>query len=98
MRGALGAISRNEEIVVLSMYDGIGTGRYCLNQMGFTNVKYYACEIDKYAIKVATSNFPDIVECGNAFDLNREEWEIGKTFESVAETKDKEVAKGEQKP
>lgn len=87
LRGVLDAIPRDEEIVVLSMYDGIGTGRYCLDKMGFTNVKYYAYEIDKFAIKVATSNFPDIVECGNAFDLNREEWEIGKPLESVVKTK-----------
>lgn len=45
---ALKDIPKDEEIVVLSMYDGIGTGRYCLDKMGFTNVKYYAYEIDKY--------------------------------------------------
>ena len=49
LNGALKDIPRDEEIVVLSMYDGIGTGRYCLDKMGFTNVKYYAYEIDKYA-------------------------------------------------
>ena len=31
----------NEEIVVLSMYDGIGTGRYCFDKMGYKNIKYY---------------------------------------------------------
>lgn len=80
LRGALQNISRDEEIVVLSMYDGIGTGRYCLDKMGFSNVKYYAYEIDKFAIKVAQSNFPDIIELGDAFDLRRPEWELGKRF------------------
>lgn len=67
---------RDEEIVVLSMYDGIGTGRYCLEQMGFTNVRYYAYEIDPYAIKVSSSNYPDIIQLGDAFDLRREDWTI----------------------
>lgn len=35
LNGALGSIPRDEKIVVLSMYDGIGTGRYCLDKMGF---------------------------------------------------------------
>lgn len=83
LRGALEAIPRNEEIVVLSMYDGIGTGRYCLDKMGFTNVKYYAYEIDKFAIKVAQSNYPDIIELGDAFTLRRPDWELGKKFEEV---------------
>lgn len=42
LAGVLKDVPRDEEIVVLSMYDGIGTGRYCLDKMGFTNVTYYA--------------------------------------------------------
>ena len=66
---ALKDVLRDEELVVLSMYDGIATGRYCLDKMGFTNVKYYAYEIDPYAIKIAMSNYPDIVQCGDAFQI-----------------------------
>ena len=66
---ALKDIPRDKELVVLSMYDGIATGRYCLDKMGFTNVKYYAYEIDPYAIKIAMSNYPDIVQCGDAFQI-----------------------------
>ena len=66
---ALKDVPRDKELVVLSMYDGIATGRYCLDKMGFTNVKYYAYEIDPYAIKVAMSNYPDIVQCGDAFQI-----------------------------
>lgn len=40
LSGALANVDRNEKIVVLSMYDGIGTGRYCLDKMGFKNVEY----------------------------------------------------------
>lgn len=75
--GALRNVPRDEEIVVLSMYDGIGTGRYCLDKMGFTNVRYYAYEIDKYAKEVAMSNYPDIIQCGDAFDLRHPDWTIG---------------------
>lgn len=66
---ALKDVPRDEELVVLSMYDGIATGRYCLDKMGFTNVKYYAYEIDPYAQKIAMLNYPDIVQCGDAFQI-----------------------------
>lgn len=66
---ALKDVPRDEELVVLSMYDGIATGRYCLDKMGFTNVKYYAYEIDPYAQKIAMSNYPDIIQCGDAFQI-----------------------------
>ena len=74
LNGALKYVPRDEEIVVLSMYDGIGTGRYCLDKMGFTNVKYYAYEIDKYAMTIAKDNYPDIIECGDAFQVRNENW------------------------
>lgn len=77
LNGALKDIPRNEEIVVLSMYDGIGTGRYCLDKMGFTNVKYFASEVDRYAIRVATSNYPDIMYIGDAFDVRNPDWTVG---------------------
>lgn len=77
LNGALKDVPRDEEIVVLSMYDGIGTGRYCLDKMGFTNVKYFAYEIDKYAKQVSMSNYPDIIQMGDAFDLRRPDWTIG---------------------
>lgn len=73
---ALKDVPKDEEIVVLSMYDGIGTGRYCLDKMGFTNVKYYAYEIDKYAMTVAKDNYSDIIECGDAFQVRNEDWRL----------------------
>ena len=73
---ALKDVPRDEELIVLSMYDGIATGRYCLDKMGFTNVKYYAYEIDPYPIKIAMSNYPDIVQCGDAFRVRDDDWKI----------------------
>ena len=42
--------------------------------MGFTNITYYAYEIDKYAISVAMDNYPDIIQCGDAFAVREENW------------------------
>lgn len=69
LNGALKGVPRDEKIVVLSMYDGIGTGRYCLDKMGFKNVEHHAFEIDKYAIQIAQSNYPDIIEHGDAYQV-----------------------------
>ena len=44
---ALKDVPRNEEIVVLLPMTGIGTVDTVSTKMGFTNVKYYAYEIDK---------------------------------------------------
>lgn len=76
LNGALANVPRDEEIVVLSMYDGIGTGRYCLDKMGFTNVKYYAYEIDEGAMKISMSNYPDIIQMGDAFQVRNEDWSL----------------------
>ncbi len=74
---ALRGVPRDEKLVVLSMYDGIGTGRYCLDKMGFRNVDYYAYEIDKYAMQIAMSNYPDIIQCGDAFQVRGDGWGLG---------------------
>lgn len=76
---ALKDVPRDEELIVLSMYDGIGTGRYCLDKMGFTNVKYYAYEIDKYPITIAMDNYPDIIQCGDAFAVREDGWKPPQT-------------------
>ncbi len=76
LSNALKNVPKDEKIIVLSMYDGIGTGRYCLDKMGFTNVVYHAYEIDKYAMKIALSNYPDIIQHGDAFQVRSELWHI----------------------
>lgn len=72
----LAGVPKDEEIIVLSMYDGIGTGRYCLKRLGFTNVRYYAYEIDEHAINIAMSNFRDIIQRGDAFTVREETWTL----------------------
>lgn len=68
--------NKEEEIIVLSMFDGIGTGRYVLDKLGYKNVRYYAYEIDDYAIQVAMKNYPDIIQLGDAFDLLKDNWKL----------------------
>ena len=50
---------------VLSLFDGIACGRLALKRAGIQVDSYDAFEIDKAAIKVATTNFPDINEWGD---------------------------------
>lgn len=76
MREMLKDVPHDEEIVVLSMYDGIGTGRYCLDKLGYTNVKYFAYEIDENAKKVALDNYPDIIQMGDAFQVREDTWAL----------------------
>lgn len=73
---ALKDVPRDEELIVLSMYDGIGTGMYCLKKMGFTNIKYYAYEKDPYPIQIAMDNHPEIIQCGDAYAVRNEDWRL----------------------
>ncbi len=68
-------IPKDYPIEVLSMYDGIGTGRYVLDKLGYTNITYKAYEIDEYAMKIANKNYPDIIQCGDCFKVRDDDWE-----------------------
>ena len=74
LKAGLAGVDRMEQIIVLSMYDGIGTGRYCLDKLGFKDVSYYAYEIEPTAIKIALDNYPDIMELGDAFQIRDPAW------------------------
>ena len=68
-------IPKDYPIEVLSLYDGIATGRYVLDRLGYTNITYKAYEIDDYAKKIALNNHPDIIQCGDAFSVREKEWD-----------------------
>lgn len=59
---------------VLSLFDGIACGRLAFERAGIPVEKYYASEIDKYAIQVAQKNFPDIIQIGDVTKLNFDEF------------------------
>lgn len=65
-------------ITVISCFDGMSGGQIALERAGIPVAKYYAFEIDKYAIKVAQHHYPDTVQLGN---INK--WEEHKIPESV---------------
>ena len=50
---------------VLSLFDGMSCGQYTLNKLGIPVEKYYASEIDKFAIKIAKKNFPNTIHLGD---------------------------------
>lgn len=50
---------------VLSLFDGISSGRVALERAGIPVETYYASEIDKYAIQVAQKNYPDTIQIGD---------------------------------
>ena len=50
---------------ILSLFDGLSCGQIALNNIGIKPSKYYASEIDKYAIKVRDKNFPDTIDVGD---------------------------------
>lgn len=59
---------------VLSLFDGMSCGRLALDRAGIKVDKYYASEVDKYAIKISEKNYPDIVHLG---DINGwKDWPI----------------------
>lgn len=57
------------KISVTSLYDGISCGMVSLQRAGIQVEKYYASEIDGYAIKVSNRHFPDIIRMGNALEI-----------------------------
>ena len=61
-------------INVLSCFDGLGGAYFALDKAGIKVNKYYASEVDKYAIQVAMKNHPDIIQLG---DIEKwREWDI----------------------
>lgn len=57
---------------VLSLFDGMSCGRIALERAGVEVTEYYASEIDKYAIQVAKSNYPDTKHIGSVTEVRGE--------------------------
>ena len=68
-----------EPVEVLSMYDGMSCGHIALEKLGVQPwlIRYYATEIDKYAIQTTQHNFPDTVQLGDAFQVRDDDWRLG---------------------
>ena len=53
-----------ERMNVLSLFDGCSGGQQALERAGIKYNKYYASEIDKYAIQVTQHNYPGTIQLG----------------------------------
>jgi DNA-cytosine methyltransferase len=60
---------------VLSLFDGMSCGMIALDRLGIKVDKYYASEIDKYAIQVSQNNYPEIIQIGDVCDIKAEDYQ-----------------------
>ncbi len=58
---------------VLSLFDGMSCGRQALERVGIKVDKYYASEVDKYAIMVTMANYPDTIQLGDVRNVKIDE-------------------------
>lgn len=55
---------------VLSLFDGMSCGQQALERAGIKVDKYFASEIDKYAIQVTMANFPNTIQLGSVVNVD----------------------------
>ena len=56
-------------MVVLSLFNGMNTGRQALENLGVKVERYYSSEIKKFAIELTQHHFPDTVQLGDGWTL-----------------------------
>lgn len=61
-----------EKINVLSLFDGISCGQIALERQGFKVENYFASEIDKYAMQITMSNYPNTKQLGDVRNVTAE--------------------------
>ena len=67
---------------VLSLFNGMNTGRQALENVGVKVNKYYSSEIKPYAIELTQHHFPDTIQVGDV--TKWKEWDIDwKTIDLV---------------
>ena len=57
---------------VVSYFDGMSCAQIALKRAGISVGKYYAGEVDKYAIKIAGKNFPSTIQLGDVTKIDLE--------------------------
>jgi len=60
---------------VLSLFDGMSCGMIALDRLGIKVDKYYASEVDKYAIQVSQNNYPEIIQVGDVCNIKAEDYQ-----------------------
>jgi DNA (cytosine-5)-methyltransferase 3A len=61
-------------MIVLSLFNGMNTGRQALENVGIKVDKYYSSEIKPYAIELTQHHFPDTIQVGDV--TKWKEWDI----------------------
>ena len=61
-------------INVVSLFNGMGTLRQAMENLGIRVNKYYSSEIKPFAIKLQQYHFPDVIQVGDI--MNWREWDI----------------------
>lgn len=84
-------------MIVLSLFDGISCGRVALEKAGIKVDKYYASEIDKYAIEISQKNFPDNIQVGNIVELKKENFKDVDIIVGGSPCQDLSIAKKNRK-
>ena len=71
-----------KKINVVSLFNGMNTGRQALENVGIKVNKYYSSEIKPYAIELTQYHFPDTIQVGDV--TKWKEWDIDwKTIDLV---------------
>ena len=60
-------------INVLSLFDGISCGQVALERANIKVNKYYASEIDEFAISITQKNYPNTIQIGDVFSIDYSE-------------------------
>jgi len=63
-----------DKINVVSLFNGMNTGRQALENQGFKIGKYYSSEIKPYAIELTQYHFPDTIQVGDV--TKWKDWDI----------------------
>ena len=69
-----------DEMNVLSLFDGISCGMIALERANIRVDNYYSSEIEKSAIEISNKNYPDIIRLG---DITKIDNEILKTLPKI---------------
>ena len=67
-----GNLLTQEAINVLSCFDGMSCLQIALERLGIPVNKYFASEIDKYAMQVTQANYPNTIQVGNVEFVTKE--------------------------
>ena len=61
-------------MIVVSLFNGMNTGRQALENCGYKVTKYYSSELKPYAIQLTQHHFPDTIQVGDVTKWR--EWDI----------------------